>query len=143
MNNIMFRPNYKNVNSDINRFLGDVFNRPLSECVAEKAVNKSFAFSNIEELEDRFVVHIAVPGFAKDQITINIEKNKMTVAGKKESDTNIKYNLREFKFDDFSRSFNLPEDIKSDNIEATFENGVLSIDIPKSEKAAPKTIEVK
>ena len=143
MNNIMFRPNYKNVNGDINRFLGDVFNRPLSECVNEKAVNKSFAFSNIEDRDDRFVVHIAVPGFTKDQISINLEKNKMTVSGKKEIATNSKYLLREFKFEDFSRTFNLPEDVNTDSIEATFENGVLAINIPKSEKAAPKTIEVK
>src|SRR5690606_15026177 len=77
-----------------------------------------------------------------------LENNILTISGEKrqdreESDEKHRWHLSERRYGQFSRSFVLPRDVEQDNIEATFENGVLRVVIPKSERARRRKIEIR
>jgi HSP20 family protein len=143
MTNIVFKPQINRVNQELNRVFGEVFNRPVQELLNDKKSNHFPAYANIEEKNDRFIISLSVPGFDKENISIHLHENKLLISGKKENPEERKYQLREFDNTSFERVFLLPEDIQKDKIEATSENGILTITVYKSEKKAPITIQVK
>jgi HSP20 family protein len=103
---------------------------------------------NITEKNDQYNVAVAAPGMKKDDFKIDLEGDMLTISAEKEETTEAKdaqYNRREYNYSSFSRSFTLPEEVKRDKIEAKYEDGVLNLVLPKSEKAkvSPKTIAVK
>ncbi|MEZ5047158.1 MAG: Hsp20/alpha crystallin family protein [Chitinophagaceae bacterium] len=103
---------------------------------------------NIEENEDHYLLQVLAPGLSKNDFSIGIEKDILTVSYEKneekveEKKTFIR---REFSSNSFSRSFTLGEKIDAENIEANYENGILKITLAKSKKEVPqsKIIEVK
>ncbi len=100
------------------------------------------AFVNIKEVDDHFLISLAIPGFTKSDIEIKLDKNILTVQGKQEATNDIKFLKREFITNEFTRSFTLPEDINVDTISATFDQGILNVTVPKGEKIQPKKIEI-
>lgn len=137
MTNVIFGPvsNFQKSDSATlspNRFSGHMTNH----------TKKSAAFANIVEFENRFVISLAIPGFDKSDVEINMDKNTLTVQGKKETNTDAKYLRREFLPTEFKRSFTLPEEVNHDTIDATYVQGILSIVVSKGEKALPKKIEI-
>ena len=95
---------------------------------------------NIKELDTGYIVDLAAPGMNKENFTINLEENVLTVSAQKsvENEDKIKegnYTRREFGYTSFTRSFTLPEEVKHDEINATYVDGVLSIAIPKNKEA--------
>lgn len=104
--------------------------------------NDTLPAVNIKEDETSFMVEVAVPGLAKDDININVENNVLTISSEKKAEneeTKENYTRKEYSYQSFKRSFNLPKDIvDSDKIEAAHVNGELKITIPKVEKVAPK-----
>jgi HSP20 family protein len=129
----------------------------LSDLLAENRLdvpnyeNFSIPAVNIFENLTTFVVELAVPGLTKEDFTIEIEENLLKVASevKKEtetSDTNadVRYTRKEFSFSNFKRTFTLPENIKSEDVKAKYENGVLQIALPKKEeeKELKKMVEI-
>ena len=98
---------------------------------------------NILESDSSFNLEFNVPGRKKEDFKINIDKGLLSVSfEKQESPENkeVKFLKREFTFQNFKRSFNLDEKINADGIEAKYENGILSISLPKKEevKVTPK-----
>jgi HSP20 family protein len=99
-----------------------------------------------KELEDKFVISLEMPGFSKEDISISIDNKLLTVSAerKKESTSdNEKIHLNEFSYGLFKRSFNLPSNFNNEDINASFLNGILSIDLPKKEISEVKKIEIK
>ena len=95
---------------------------------------------NIVESEQEFGIELRVPGFAKEDIEISVKDNTLTIASKKKEEKNneseengFKYKRREFFHSEFSRSFELPEEVNAEEIKAKFENGILRVSLPKSE----------
>ncbi|MEI6311288.1 MAG: Hsp20/alpha crystallin family protein [Bacteroidota bacterium] len=110
--------------------------------------NKNFMPAvNISESDTSFHIEMAIPGFNKEEVSIKVEKNLMTISGeKKESSTDDskKIKRKEFHYKSFSRSFTLSDNIQSDKVEAKYENGVLNLTIPKKEIEKEKTaVEIK
>jgi HSP20 family protein len=107
---------------------------------------------NIIENLTNFVIEIAVPGFQKENFTIEAEEDTLKISSKtievkettEEEAKDTHYTRREFNFDKFERSFTLPENIKIEDIQAKYENGVLEITLPKLEekKALKKMVEI-
>lgn len=102
---------------------------------------------DIAEDEKSYTIQLAVPGVKKTDFKISLIDGKLIVSGerkmeeKKEGKT---YHSVETQFGSFSRSFFLPEDVLSDQIEASYENGILILNLPKREKKLAKAvIEVK
>jgi HSP20 family protein len=87
---------------------------------------------NIREEEDGWKLELAVPGIAKDKIKIQVENHLLTITAEQvEEKEEIKYQRREFGYVSFSRSFNLPETVNVDGIQAKQEDGVLSLHLPR------------
>jgi HSP20 family protein len=102
----------------------------------------------VDVFEDTDAVRIAVevPGVNPDNITISLEQNVLTISGEKQQVSEEKterVHRYERAYGSFSRSFTLPSTVDADRIDANTENGVLSVVIPKAEKAKPRQIQVK
>ena len=100
---------------------------------------------DIIDHEDSYEVKAELPGLKKKDINISIEDGILRLSGEKKTENEKNeenYHLRESCYGKFERSFRLPQDVESENIKAQFNNGVLDIQIPKSEKAKPKQIPV-
>jgi len=85
---------------------------------------------NITENETSYGISLEVPGFSKEDISIDLNNDIITISSHIEK-VNENYIKKEFTKDSFERSFYLPEDIDVDNIDATMENGILSISLNK------------
>jgi HSP20 family protein len=93
---------------------------------------------NIVEKEDGFRIDIAAPGLEKADFKVNLEKDVLTVSTEKKAETEEtkeNYTRKEFQFSSFSRSFTLPDSVDSSKIEGKYENGILSLELPKREEA--------
>lgn len=94
--------------------------------------------TNIQERDNDFFIELAVPGMTKKDFNITVENNLLTISSEKEEEKEEKkknYTRQEFSYSSFSRSFNLPDSINGDKVNAKYENGVLSIVLPKKEEA--------
>ena len=101
---------------------------------------------DIVEADVNYIVRVDAPGVAKDDVKITLQEDVLTIKGEKKREAEKKdENLRrvERSYGMFQRSFTLPTAVKSDEIEASFEGGVLTIRLPKAEEAKLKEIEVK
>jgi len=111
--------------------------------------NTTLPSVNIKDHADAFTVEVAAPGFDKSDFKIELNRNLLTVSTEKEIKNETKegevFTKREFSYQSFSRSFNLPQIADGDKIEANYDKGILTMQIPKREEAKPKparTIEI-
>lgn len=99
---------------------------------------------NIVETGADYKVEMAVPGMKKDDFTVQLDNNTLTIQAEKseepESETNENYTRREFSYSTFSRSFYLPNTVEADKIEAKYLDGILTLVIPKREEARQKPV---
>jgi HSP20 family protein len=95
---------------------------------------------NVSEDEKAWHVEVSAPGFKKDDFAIRLENDVLTISAeqKQENESNeMNYRSREFRYGSFSRSFRLDrETVNEEQISASYENGILNVALPKSEKAA-------
>ena len=99
---------------------------------------------NVFETDKEFEITLALPGMSKDDINIGFENNTITISGEREltEEEGTKYHRIESQFGKFERSLPLPNVIDEENISATYDNGVLTITVPKLKEKAGKKIEV-
>ena len=93
---------------------------------------------DINESDDTFMITADLPGIKKSDIEVKVEKNVLILNAVRKIDktsSNEKYHFSERRYGTFSRSFKLPKSVKEEKITADFDNGVLSIIIPKAEDA--------
>lgn len=98
---------------------------------------------NVTENHNGYKVKLAAPGMKKSDFEIDVEGNMLTIKSEKEEKKEEKedhYTRREFSFSSFSRSFAIPDDVKQDKIDAVYEDGMLTISLPKREEAKAKSI---
>ncbi|MFQ5946938.1 MAG: Hsp20/alpha crystallin family protein [Anaerolineae bacterium] len=101
---------------------------------------------DIYETDEAVVVKTAVPGVDPDNIDITLQGDTLTIAGEAEADEEVKgerYIRRERRYGSFSRSVALPSGVVADKAEAQFEDGMLTLTLPKAEETKPKSIKVK
>lgn len=92
---------------------------------------------NISEDASSYQLEFAAPGFNKEDLKVKIKNDTLIVSAEKEESKekeDKKFTRREYNFQSFSRSFYLPEQVKEDEIEATYENGILHLNLPKAIK---------
>jgi HSP20 family protein len=99
----------------------------------------------IYETKDEYVVQAEVPGWTRDQISINFENQTLVLSGKRDltQEQDRQYHRVEGFYGQFSRSFTLPSIVDINRVEAELRNGLLTIHMPKKEEAKPRQIEVK
>lgn len=130
-----------------NKFLSDFFN-------ADKLFDDDFMkvermpAVNIAEHDATFELEVAVPGMKKEDFKVEVKDGMLTIsAEKEESKEEVKknYTRKEFSVSSFSRMFNLPDNVKDNEIDAEYKNGVLHLIIPKKEPVvqSAKKVEIK
>jgi HSP20 family protein len=125
----------------MDRLFDDAFTRPLSlrEIWSVPAVD-------MYQTDDDLVVKAALPGIKIDEVQINITGDVLTLKGemKQEEEKQEKaWHIREQRFGSFERSIALPTNVVADKAKAEFENGILTITLPKADEVKPRTITVK
>lgn len=146
MNSLMRSNN--NIPSLIENFFGrdinDLFNANMQAVHNVPAVN-------VVEHNDGFRIEVAAPGLKKEDFKLSLNHNNLTISAyqetqKEQQDNNgEKYTRREFSYSSFQRTFTLPGSIDADAIQATYTDGVLTINLPKREEAKvkpPRQIEI-
>ena len=101
---------------------------------------------DIYQTPSKIVVKAALPGVKPEDVNIDITGDTLTVKGESKAEQEVKredYLYQERRYGTFSRSVVLPGGLKSDKAEATMEDGVLTLTIPKAEEVKPKAIKVK
>ena len=96
---------------------------------------------NIKETDTSFGIELAAPGKKKEDFNIEIDHNVLTISSENKTEkeeTEGKYTRKEFSYSSFRRAFTLPETVNTESINATYENGVLYVALPKREEALPK-----
>ncbi len=89
---------------------------------------------NIIDNKENYLISLAIPGMEKKDFNIDIEGNMLTVSCEKEETKEEKdkaYSRKEYNYNSFSRSFNLPEEVIQEQINAVYDNGILNITLPK------------
>ena len=111
--------------------------------------NTTLPSVNVKENDNEFGIEVAVPGFDKSDFKIEVHNDMLTISSEKqtekESEESDRYTKREFSYQAFTRSFTLPETADGDNVSANYDQGILTVSIPKKEEAkpkAPRTIEI-
>jgi HSP20 family protein len=140
-------------NSVVNDFVPTTFSNLIDRFFNESVARSGGSAYNfipkvdVIENEKAFEIHVAVPGMNKEDFSIEINDNYLTVSGeRKYSKEKKENNFRsiETQYGSFSRSFALPETVASNKIEAEYKNGILELTLPKDEKKTLKTsIQVK
>lgn len=103
--------------------------------------NTSVPAVNIKESETDFKLELFAPGLKKEDFNIEIDQRTLSISSQLQTETeedNEKYSRKEFTLNSFKRTFNLPEMVNFDAIEANYENGILNVRLPKREEALPK-----
>jgi len=101
---------------------------------------------DLVEKDDSFVVTAELPGFTPDNVDIRVEGNVLTLRGelKQENEQNPEgaYHVKERRQSSFSRTIELPTLVNADKANAEFENGILTLTLPKEDAALPKRISI-
>lgn len=101
---------------------------------------------NVYETPKMFEITVELPGMKKEDFEINLDNNVLTISGERRANNgeekDRRYHRVESRFGRFSRSLPLPNVVDIDHIEATYENGVLAISIPKLKEKAGRKIEI-
>lgn len=98
------------------------------------------------QIPNEVVVKAVLPGVKPEEVDVTITGDTLNIKGESKVEREIKredYFYQEHRYGAFSRSITLPSGLKTDKAEATFENGILTLIIPKVEEAKPKEIKVK
>lgn len=101
---------------------------------------------DVEEDDNAYRVTVELPGMEKKDIKISYHDNVLHISGEKvekKEDENKNYHYYERRFGKFERAFRIHTDVIEDKIDAGFNNGVLTVELPKAEVVKPKQIEVK
>jgi HSP20 family protein len=106
-----------------------------------QSFNTNVPAVNIKETDTSFGIELAAPGKKKEDFNIEIDHNVLTFSSEEKTEkqeTEGKYTRKEFSYSSFRRAFTLPETVNTESINATYENGVLYVALPKREEALPK-----
>lgn len=130
------RANHPHFGNILNEFLNTAVGEVVQQSDRKKHSNPA---TNVLSFDDRYVIELAIPGFAKEDVSITFEEDRLTVKSSLEKAENeLNYRLREFNYTDFSKSFSIPETVESEGIQASFEAGILTITLNKKAEATPQ-----
>ena len=140
------KPHYRERQLDL---FNELFNRfaEIPESEETKEILDFVPAVNTREGKDAYHIDVDLPGVSKDDVEVSVDKNVLTISGKREHRSEVKeddYYRVESAYGKFSRSFTLPENVDIENIRAASEDGVLEVIIPKLEvvKDTTKKIEI-
>ncbi len=130
----------------LQREVDSLFDRFFDRTDSDRDVSAVWApQTDLVETDTNFQLRLDVPGMSKEDIDVNLQNRTLTVSGERTSertDEGEEYVRVERAFGTFHRTFTLPDAVDEENIEATYEDGVLSISVPKTEESTRRQIEI-
>jgi HSP20 family protein len=142
----MYRPNtIENALNDFDRYFESFFGDSVLSPAA-RAYNRLPAV-DVRETEKTYELEMDLPGYDEKNIEVHVDSGSLTIASKQENSREEKkdegtYILRERRLNAFSRSFKLPENADSENVNAEFKNGILKLEIKKRAEAQKRVIQI-
>ena len=131
------------IQDELNRLFGRTYTG--GEALRPTAAGAWMPAMDVYETGDTIVAKLELPGIDPGDVEVAVEDSTLTVSGKREfeSETNEEnYHRVERRYGSFSRSISLPQTADVEKVNARFDKGVLQIEVPKSERAKPKKIEI-
>ena len=126
--------------------MDQLFDEMISQPGNLAAGNRLMPAIDLYQTEDAVVLKASLPGINPDDLKISVSGDLLTIQGEQTTELEDKqatYHIRERKWGSFSRSLSLPVPVQSDKANAEYENGILTLTLPKAEEVRPKTISVK
>ena len=133
--------------SPMRSMLDDFFSTAsLMDGVLNQTFTSKNLFVDVWEEDDNFFVKMAMPGVDKDSIEISTTADTVTIKGRTKEDKKEEVDKRRYYYRTmegvFEQTFNLPTRVDSDNAQASYEDGVLTLTLPKSDEVKPRKIEI-
>jgi HSP20 family protein len=125
------------------RTIEDEFDRLMGRALSRDAWMPAL---DVRETDDRYEVHVDLPGLDPSDVNVSFEDGMLTLSGKRQFEQENRgdtWHRIERGFGSFARSIRLPQTADAEKIEASFDKGVLTVVVPKTEQAKPRTIEVR
>jgi HSP20 family protein len=102
---------------------------------------------DVRETNDEIQVTAELPGLALQDVSVTVENGVLTISGEKKQEVqegkeDSSYYLYERRYGHFERSFSLPRTVSAEKVRARFENGVLTVALPKMEEAKPRKVQI-
>jgi HSP20 family protein len=132
------------IEDELNRLFGRTF--AGVESTRPSATGTWMPSMDVFETEGEIVAKVELPGIEPGDVDVSVEDSRLTVSGRREFSSEVKeeqYHRVERRYGAFTRAITLPQTVDTEKVEAHFDNGVLTIEVPKVEKAKPKKIQVK
>lgn len=130
----------------------DEMSRVLNEAFGRGASDESAWFSgawtppvDIYETDEALVMKAELPGFSKDDISIELKENTLVIKGERKHEDEVKegnYHRMERSYGAFQRAFMLPMTVDQEKVKAAYKDGILELRLPKVQAAQPKRIAV-
>jgi HSP20 family protein len=133
----------QSVQSEINRLFNTLFDAPAPGMSAGQ--RRWIPAMDLVETDNHFVLRADLPGMSEQDVKIELQDNVLTVSGERKTEHEERkegYFRLERASGAFSRSLTLPEGIDANSVKATFNNGVLEIQVPKPEARQPQKVEI-
>ncbi|MCL4539883.1 MAG: Hsp20/alpha crystallin family protein [Bacteroidetes bacterium] len=131
---------------NMQRELGRVFDNLFSDAKGDVFVADWAPRVDVMEQQDSYIIKAEMPGVNKNDVKITLHENVLSIRGEKKQEKeekDVNYHRIERSYGTFERQFALPTGVKSDKIDASYKDGILTVTLPKVEEAKPKEIEVK
>ncbi len=135
--------------TELERSVNELFDRPFGlRSTRDERNGEGVIWQppvNVYEDNDHLAIEAQLPGIDLNDIELSVKEQTLHLRGERKAETEKSkdgYHLREAHYGTFSRSFSLPSTVKPEEAKATYDKGVLTIAIPKQEKAKPRTITI-
>ena len=128
------------------RLFDDRFERLIERTFGRERQAPWMPAMDVYETDDELVVTVELPGMSADDVDVSVEDATLTVSGSREFSSQVQeesYHRIERRYGSFSRAVTLPPQVDTSKVDAHFADGVLTVEVPKVEKARPKKIQVK
>ena len=128
------------------RLFDDRFDRLIERAFGRGRQAPWMPAMDVYETDDEVVVTVELAGLSAEDVDVSVEDSRLTVSGSRELSSEVNeesYHQIERRYGAFSRAVSLPPQVDTSKVDARFEDGVLTVDVPKIEKATPKRIQIK
>jgi HSP20 family protein len=141
------RPTFESAFSDLDSLRHDIFRLldPAGRGVAGSGSPGVFPPLNVGQDDDNFYLRAEVPGIRANELSISVQRNRLTIAGRRElarESERDSYHRQERPEGSFSRTLTLPTEVDAERVEAHYAHGILTLTLPKAEEAKPHQIAV-
>jgi HSP20 family protein len=133
------------IQNEMNRLFNTFFDTPTPGNGGANALRRWIPAMDLVETDEHFVLKADLPGLTEADVNLEVEDNVLTVSGERKAEHEDKregYMRVERSFGSFRRSLTLPEGIDPEAVQASFDNGVLEVRIPKPEERKPRKVAI-